>query len=233
MICDLLVSSNWYFFMIFHDLMVQGSFQMKVGTSMIQRNLMIPGIWWSQVFDDLKEISIGRMDFHNPKVYGDTSISDGLAFLCQFQCFWQIFVLPHLVQPIIIARTHEHHKYVTSLLPEWRGGKVGCFPPKRYLCFIQLPSISANITVVLIFIGRAHTICCPGHSRSRNTHSKGCTCFCRSLIKVKFSTDQFRPALGSGCCRLSPCSKNLKTALSQTFSTWHPNTFCPYCLILT
>ena len=176
----------------FDKIQVWGSFQMKVGTSMIQRNLMIPGIWWSQVFDDLKEISIGRMDFHNPKVYGDTSISDGLAFLCQFQCFWQIFVLPHLVQPIIIARTHEHHKYVTSLLPEWRGGKVGCFPPKQYLCFIQLPSISANITVVLIFIGRAHTICCPGHSRSRNTHSKGCTCFCRSLIKVKFSTDQLK-----------------------------------------
>ena len=33
-------------------------------------------------------------------------------------------------------------------------------------------------------------------------------------------------------CLLSPCSKNLKTALFQTFSTWHPNTFCPYCLIL-
>ena len=28
----------------------------------------------SQVFDDLKEISIGSMDFDNPKVYGDTSI---------------------------------------------------------------------------------------------------------------------------------------------------------------
>ena len=27
--------------------------------------------------------------------------------------------------------------------------------------------------------------------------------------------------------------KNLKTALFQTFSTWHPNTFCPYCLIST
>ena len=27
--------------------------------------------------------------------------------------------------------------------------------------------------------------------------------YCRGLIKVKFSTDQFRPALGSGCCRLS------------------------------
>ena len=24
--------------------------------------------------------------------------------------------------------------------------------------------------------------------------------------------------------------KNLKTALIQTFSTWHPNTFCPYCI---
>ena len=33
--------------------------------------------------------------------------------------------------------------------------------------------------------------------------------------------------------RLSPCSNNLKTALFQTFLTWHPNTFCPYCLILT
>ena len=56
--------------------------------------------------------------------------------------------------------------------------------------------------------------------------------FCRSLIKVKFSTDQFRSALGSGCClidRLSPCSKNLKIALFQTFSTWHPNTLCSYC----
>ena len=59
---------------------------------------------------------------------------------------------------------------------------------------------------------------------------------CRSLIKVKFPTDQFRPALGSGCCLIDwlwPCSKNLKTALFQTFSTWHPYTFCPYCIILT
>ena len=30
----------------------------------------------SQVFDDPKEIAIGSMDFH--KVYGDTSIFDGL-----------------------------------------------------------------------------------------------------------------------------------------------------------
>ena len=35
----------------------------------------------SQVFDDLKEISIGSMDFDNPKVCGDASISDGLVFL--------------------------------------------------------------------------------------------------------------------------------------------------------
>ena len=42
------------------------------------RYSMIPGIQWSQVFDDLK-VSIRRMDFDNPKVYGDTSISDGLV----------------------------------------------------------------------------------------------------------------------------------------------------------
>ena len=33
-----------------------------------------------QVFDDPKGISIGSMNFDNPKVYGDTSISDGLVF---------------------------------------------------------------------------------------------------------------------------------------------------------
>ena len=32
-----------------------------------------------QVFDDPKGISIGSMDFDNPKVYGDTSIFDGLV----------------------------------------------------------------------------------------------------------------------------------------------------------
>ena len=45
--------------------------------------------------------------------------------------------------------------------------------------------------------------------------------FCRSLTKVKFSTDQVRPALGSGGCRWLTMLKNLKTALFQTFSTWH------------
>ena len=47
---------------------------MKIWTLMIQRR-------WSQAFNDLKEISIGRMDFDNPKVYSDTSISDGLVII--------------------------------------------------------------------------------------------------------------------------------------------------------
>ena len=66
---------------------------------MIQKNLIIPS-WWSksnfkwkyrlihdpkefndpQVLNDPKGISIGNMDFDNPKVYGDTSIFDGLVF---------------------------------------------------------------------------------------------------------------------------------------------------------
>ena len=59
---------------------------MKVCTLMIQRNpmipnyLMIPAIWWSPAIRWSPAIpwSIGSMDFDNPKVFGDTSISDGL-----------------------------------------------------------------------------------------------------------------------------------------------------------
>ena len=62
--------------------------------------------------------------------------------------------------------------------------------------------------------------------------------YCRSLIKVKFSSDKVRRALGScGCSSIDwlivTMLKNLKTALFQTFSTWHLNTSCPYCLLLT
>ena len=32
-----------------------------------------------QVFDNQKGISIGSMDFDNPKVFGDTSITDGFV----------------------------------------------------------------------------------------------------------------------------------------------------------
>ena len=65
------------------------SFQMKVWTSMIQRISMIPSysmipairwspaIWWSPAI----RWSIGSMDFGNPKVYGDTSIIDGLVII--------------------------------------------------------------------------------------------------------------------------------------------------------
>ena len=65
------------------------SFQMKVRTLKIQRNPMIPNylmipaaaIWWSP---DIRW-SIRCMDFDNPKVYGDTSITDGLVFLSKLQ----------------------------------------------------------------------------------------------------------------------------------------------------
>ena len=66
------------------------SFQMKVWTLKIQRNPMIPNysmfpaaaIWWSPGIRWSSAIrwSIRSMDFDNPKVYGDTSITDGLVF---------------------------------------------------------------------------------------------------------------------------------------------------------
>ena len=46
---------------------------------MIQKNLMIPNYWWSQLFDDPQQFDdqLEGMDFDNPK--GDTSITDGLV----------------------------------------------------------------------------------------------------------------------------------------------------------
>ena len=71
------------------------SFQMKVWTLKIQRNPMIPnysmipaaairwspGIWWSPAIRRSPAIRwlIRSMDFDKPKVYGDTSITDGLV----------------------------------------------------------------------------------------------------------------------------------------------------------
>ena len=58
--------------------------------------------------------------------------------------------------------------------------------------------------------------------------------FCRSLIKVKFPTDQFRPALGSrGCRRWLTMLKKPQNCPISDFFDLYPNTFCPYCLIQT
>ena len=67
------------------------SFQMKVWTLKIQRNPMIPNylmipaaaIWWSPGIRWSPAIrwSIRSMDFDNRKVYGDTSITDGLVYI--------------------------------------------------------------------------------------------------------------------------------------------------------
>ena len=75
------------------------SIQLKVWTLIIQSYSMIPviqwspAIWWSSAIQWSPAIwwcpairwspaiwwSIGGMDFDNPKLYGDTSISDGLV----------------------------------------------------------------------------------------------------------------------------------------------------------
>ena len=59
-------------------------FKWKYGLIMIQRNLMFPilAIRWSPALRWSPAIwwSIGSMDFDNQKVYGDTSITDGLVW---------------------------------------------------------------------------------------------------------------------------------------------------------
>ena len=61
--------------------------------------------------------------------------------------------------------------------------------------------------------------------------------FCRSLTKVKFSTDQVRPALGSGSWLVdgwivNHAQKPENGPISDLFNLTQ-NTFCLYCLILT
>ena len=61
--------------------------------------------------------------------------------------------------------------------------------------------------------------------------------YCRSLTKVKFSTDQVRPALGSGSWLIdwwivNHAQKPENGPISDLFNLTQ-NTFCLYCLILT
>ena len=78
---------------------------MKVWILMNQRNL---------IFSDLKEISIGRIDFDNPKVYSDTS--DGLV-----KCILVIGILFSTSQPEVfyvkISKNPLVRKYFHSRFP--------------------------------------------------------------------------------------------------------------------
>ena len=76
MICDLIV---FPIEIVFHDLSWSDGLRVISNKSMDFNDPkeFFPGIRWSQVFD---EISIVGMDFDSPKVYGYTSISDGLVW---------------------------------------------------------------------------------------------------------------------------------------------------------
>ena len=65
---------------------------------------------------------------------------------------------------------------------------------------------------------------------------KGPRQLCQQLLVAMWHTKKIKMKhqkclSGISCTNSGP--QNLKTALFQTFSTWHPNTFCSYCLILT
>ena len=54
-------------------------------------------------------------------------------------------------------------------------------------------------------VGRTQSVSVSPPCRALATRSRGLLFFlrnCRSLIKVKFPTDQLRPALGSCCCSM-------------------------------
>ena len=109
------------------------------------------------------------------------------------------------------------HKYTNSLESTWRDGAGrdcgsegrGFSASLLILCHRNglMSNQFKNITQVWIFLFHHKILYC-----------------CRSLTKVKFFTDQVRPALGSDSWLvggLLTMLKNMKTALFQTFSTWH------------
>ena len=64
-------------------------------------------------------------------------------------------------------------------------------------------------------------------SASTKPHDKTLICYCRSLKKVKFSTDQFRPALGSGCCLIVTMLKKPQNCPISDFFDLTPKYFLP------
>ena len=126
------------------------SFQMKVWTLKIQRNLMIPnysmipaaairwspGIRWSPAI----RWSNRSMDFDNRKVYGDTSITDGLVYWWTLYCMlrfpiyierWisekpSLRLLLQLTHRRIREEVNEEKNVFFRALPEWWGGVYPC-----------------------------------------------------------------------------------------------------------
>ena len=74
------------------------SFQMKVWTLMIQRNLMIPS--YSMI--PAIRWSIGSMDFDNPKVQGDTSIILMVLFAYETKSLLLFFTFKDFTTKILL-----------------------------------------------------------------------------------------------------------------------------------
>ena len=71
-----------------------------------------------QVFNDPKGISIGTMDFDNPKVYDDTSITDGLVHV-----------------EVLGLKTFFLHLYVfrvVPFIPFWFPCTAGTWPERDF-----------------------------------------------------------------------------------------------------
>ena len=129
------------------------SFQMKVWTLMIQRismipnYLMIPAIWWSPAirwshairWSPVIRWSIGSMDFDNPKVYGDTSITDGLV---SFSSSTSEGKPPQKSNPQWNPLIVHHTKYCHVIVYQWllaegkRKGNVANYPLYFGLCVL-------------------------------------------------------------------------------------------------
>ena len=104
------------------------SFPMKVWTLMIQRNLMIPNysivpaIWWSPAI----RWSIGSMDFDNPKVYSDTSITQWWSCFDSKNFYHALSWLPMqwFVRTAHNVKGHSEHNWPVKYSAHWPGAWI-------------------------------------------------------------------------------------------------------------
>ena len=113
---------------------------------------MIPAIQWSKAIRWSQAIwwspairwSIGSMDFDNPKIYGDTFISDGLVFLRLI--WWVTQSIQYRWSSVTMAIDYQSNcnsfKWPSSFLPQY------CSIKFHHLCAFPIEILRIGISLV-------------------------------------------------------------------------------------
>ena len=177
-----------------------------------------------EVFDDLKEISIGRMDFDNPKVYGDTSTFDGLVLPL-------IWFSPVRCVPWYLKCIRQYDRSLTGLIP-----KILVFSS-----FNILPDILSVLDNIARsrqgnpgmdpFLARVSSLYCPTiTSPSKQSKIFSQSSFFSNCLSLTFLLVLYLSRNHIGCilenCILGPLWKDVCLFLQSQSKTFPTNSRC-------